>query len=98
MLNLRVDSEVKQSAEVVLAQLGLSMFTAIDMFLRQASLTGGMPFKAALPEAPRSIDIDAMGDEQLRDVLLRGLKEVEGKEGFEASIAFSQAREKLLGT
>ncbi len=51
-LNLRVDPDVKQSAESVLAQLGMSMSTAIDVFLRQVSLTGGIPFRVALPEAP----------------------------------------------
>lgn len=61
-LNLRVDPEVKQSAESVLSQLGLSMSTAVDMFLRQVSLTGGIPFRVALPEAPRSVDVDAMTD------------------------------------
>ncbi len=96
-LNLRVDPKVKQSAEAVLAQLGLSMSTAIDMFLRQVSLTGGIPFKVALPEAPRSIDVDAMGDEQLRDVLLRGLKEAGDGEGSEVSLAFSQMRGELFG-
>ncbi len=95
-LNLRVDPEVKQSAESVLAQLGISMSTAVDMFLRQVSLTGGIPFKVALPEAPRSIGIESMTDEQLRDALLRGLREVEGGEGIEASAAFSQMREELL--
>lgn len=61
-LNLRVDPEVKQSAESVLSQLGLSMSTAVDMFLRQVSLTGGIPFRVALPEAPRSVDVGAMTD------------------------------------
>lgn len=96
-LNLRVDPDVKQSAESVLAQLGISMSTAIDMFLRQVSLTGGIPFRVALPEAPRSVDAGSMTDEQLRDALLRGLREVERGEGTEASAAFSQMREELSG-
>ena len=96
-LNLRVDPDVKQSAESVLAQLGMSMSTAIDMFLRQVSLTGGIPFRVALPEAPGSVDAGSMTDEQLRDALLRGLREVERGEGTEASAAFSQMREELSG-
>lgn len=96
-LNLRVHPEVKQSAESVLARLGISMSTAVDMFLRQVTLTGGIPFKVALPEAPRSVDVASMTDEQLRDALLRGLREVEGGEGTEASMAFSRMREELLG-
>ena len=96
-LNLRVDPEVKQSAESVLSQLGLSMSTAVDMFLRQVSLTGGIPFRVALPEAPRPIDVDSMTDRQLFEALSRGLQETEEGRGVEASVAFSRMREELLG-
>ena len=43
-LNLRVNPDVKENAERVLAQLGIPMATAIDMNLRQISLVGGIPF------------------------------------------------------
>ena len=96
-LNLRVDPEVKQSAESVLSQLGISMSTAVDMFLRQVSLTGGIPFRVALPAAPRSIAVDAMTDRQLYEALSRGIEEAEEGRGIEASVAFSRVREELLG-
>lgn len=38
-----------------------------------------------------------MTDEQLRDALLRGLREVERGEAAEASVAFSQMKEELSG-
>ena len=96
-LNLRVDPEVKQSAESVLSQLGLSMSTAVDMFLRQVALTGGIPFRVALPEAPRTVAVDAMTDGQLVEALSRGLQEAEEGGGVEASAAFSRIREELFG-
>lgn len=43
-LNLRVNPVVKERAEKVLSQLGVPMSTAIDMYLNQISLTGGIPF------------------------------------------------------
>ena len=43
-LNLRVNPTVKQQAEDVLKQLGIPMATAIDMYLRQITMTGGIPF------------------------------------------------------
>ena len=49
-LNLRVDPEVKLEAEAVLKRLGIPMATAIDMYLRQIALTGGIPFSVTLPE------------------------------------------------
>ncbi|MDO4796976.1 MAG: type II toxin-antitoxin system RelB/DinJ family antitoxin [Coriobacteriales bacterium] len=94
-LNLRVDPEVKESAETVLSQLGLSMSTAIDLFLRQVSLTGGIPFKVALPEAPNTLNVAAITDEQLRNALLRGLGEVNQNAGLETAAAFSQIRARL---
>ena len=51
-LNLRVNPTVKQQAEDVLKQLGIPMATAIDMYLRQITLTGGIPFSPSLPKAP----------------------------------------------
>ena len=44
-LNLRIDPEVKQSAESVLSQLGLSMSAAVDLFLRQIHLLGVFLFE-----------------------------------------------------
>ena len=41
-LNLRVNPTVKMQAEDVLKQLGVPMATAVDMFLRQITLTGGI--------------------------------------------------------
>lgn len=51
-LNLRVNPTVKQQAEDVLKQLGIPMATAIDMYLRQIIMTGGIPFSLSLPKAP----------------------------------------------
>ena len=43
-LNLRINPEVKQQAEEVLRILGIPMSTAVDMYLKQIILTGGIPF------------------------------------------------------
>ena len=50
-LNIRVNPDVKENAESVLAQLGIPMATAIDMYLKQISLVGGIPFSIVLPKA-----------------------------------------------
>ena len=54
-LNLRVNPTVKQQAEDVLKQLGIPMATAIDMYLRQITLTGGIPFSLSLPVGIKEI-------------------------------------------
>lgn len=49
-LNLRVNPDTKENAEKVLTELGISMSAAVNMFLNQISLTGGIPFAVTLPK------------------------------------------------
>lgn len=93
-LNLRVNPTIKQEAENVLKQLGLPMATAIDIFLRQISLTGGIPFDISIPKIPSSINADTMTIEQLHDELLEGYKDMEQGNTHDASLAFAKFREK----
>lgn len=39
-----IEPEVKREASAILDELGLSMFTAVNMFLRAVIREGGMPF------------------------------------------------------
>ncbi len=75
-LNIRINPDVKKSAEMILSQLGVPMATAIDMFLKQVTLTGGIPFAITLPKMPASINADLMNSEQLRDELDKGLDDI----------------------
>ena len=47
-ISLRVDDEVKHSAERILDDIGLSMSTAINIFLRQVIRVKGIPFEIRL--------------------------------------------------
>jgi len=93
-LNLRINPEVKKSAEMVLSQLGVPMATAIDIFLKQVTLTGGIPFAVALPKAPNSIDADLMSSSQIRDKLEEGLSDVDCGRVRPAREAFARFRER----
>ena len=44
-INVRVDANLKQSAESLFADLGLNMSTAITMFLKSAVNHDGIPFE-----------------------------------------------------
>ena len=90
-LNLRVNPTVKQQAEDVLKQLGIPMATAIDMYLRQITLTGGIPFSLSLPKAPAALNADTMTDDQLHAALQVGTKEIQNT--VDAASAFAQFRE-----
>ena len=93
-LNLRVNPEVKKNAEEVLSQLGMSMSTAIDIYLRQISLNQGIPFTIAIPNAPKSMNTDEMTAKEIRALLQEGLDINAGKVQ-DASEAFAKFRESL---
>ena len=76
-LNLRVNPLVKQRAEKVLSQLGIPISTAINIYLMQISMTGGIPFKVTLPKVPDTINADLMTDEELYAKLHKGYDDIE---------------------
>lgn len=92
-LNLRVNPIVKERAETVLSKLGVPMSTAIDMYLNQIYLTGGIPFAVTLPKTPDSVNADLMTDEQLHAKLKKGYEDIESGRVQNASDAFVKFRE-----
>lgn len=92
-LNLRVNPTVKQQADQVLKQLGIPMATAIDMYLRQISLTGGIPFAVTLPQAPPAVNTEMMSLPQLRAALQEGYDDMTAGKVEDASAAFARFRE-----
>lgn len=91
-LNLRVNPVVKERAEAVLSALGMPMSTAIDIYLNQIYLTGGIPFAVALPKAPDSVNADMMTDKELHGRLLNGLADAENGNVHDAAKAFEKFR------
>ena len=47
---VRIDSEIKKQAVELFSALGLDMSTAINLFLYQCVLRGGLPFNIELPK------------------------------------------------
>ena len=60
-LNIRTDEEVKAAAEQLFNELGLNLTTAVNMFLRQAIRTGGIPFEVRL-STPSEITAAAIAE------------------------------------
>lgn len=94
-LNVRVNPGVKQRAEDVLSRRGVPMSTAIDMYLNQISLTGGIPFAVTLPKAPAAICSDLMTDAELHAKLQKGYDNIEARKVQNAADAFARFRETL---
>ena len=94
-LNLRVNPVVKRQAEEVLSQLGIPMSTAIDIYLKQISMVGGIPFAVTLPKVPETINADAMSADELNEKLKKGYDDIEAGNVQNAAEAFANFRKKL---
>jgi DNA-damage-inducible protein J len=46
---IRIDSTVKEEATALFSELGMDMSSAVNIFLRQCILRGGLPFPVELP-------------------------------------------------
>ena len=57
---IRLDSDLKKDCEALYAELGMSLSTAINVFLRQSLRKGGLPFDARLDDQPNRTTIEAM--------------------------------------
>lgn len=92
-LNLRVNPTLKKDAESVLGRLGVPMSTAVDMFLNQVVLTGGIPFAVTLPSAPESIDMTKMSTDEIHDKIQKGYESYKAGRTQNAVKAFEKFRE-----
>ncbi|GHS89010.1 hypothetical protein AGMMS49957_11470 [Synergistales bacterium] len=48
-LNIRIDPETKSGAEQLFSQFGITVTDAVNMFLRQSLMVGGLPFELKQP-------------------------------------------------
>ena len=60
LLNVRLDTELKKSAEMLFSDLGLSMSTAINLFLRQSVRNQAIPFRIARQTTFNETTLEAM--------------------------------------
>ena len=65
----RVDPNIKLQAENVLNKLGISMATAIEIYLHQIALQRKIPFDIKLPEINKPISFEALTDEQFDELM-----------------------------
>ena len=91
----RVEPEIKEEAEVILSQLGISTSSAINMFYRQIILWKGLPFRPSLPTTG-FVPLDEMTKEEFDNKMARGLNQAQNGEGVLADEFFSSLREEIL--
>jgi len=60
-VSIRIDEELKQKSETIFSELGLTMSTALTLFLRSTIRYGGIPFELRI-EKLNATTISAMDD------------------------------------
>lgn len=84
----RVEPEIKEQAEAVMAKLGLPVSTAINMFYREIILWNGLPFRPSVPPAR-----DEMTAEEFDRRMSEGLDDAKQNR----TIPLNEAFETLIG-
>ena len=75
---IRIDETTKKQAVELLEGLGLNLSDAVNMFLRQVVLRGGIPFEVKYPEYKPEV-IEAMEEAKRisRDQNVKGYTDIE---------------------
>lgn len=89
----RVEPEIKEQAESIMEQLGLTASGVINMLYRQIILRRGLPFAVTIPTTPPTLD--AMTREEFDAMLAKSLKQAEAGEGVPLHEAFRSLRSEL---
>lgn len=74
-LYVRVEPDVKESAETILSQLGIPLSNAVGIFLKQVILCRGLPFQVTLP-APQLLSLSMLSEDELHAELERGYNDM----------------------
>lgn len=79
----RIDTQLKENAEAILSQLGITPSSAIQMLYSQIVLSRGLPFEARLP-ARKPFDVRGLTPEQLDAELQKGLDSMRNERLYSA--------------
>ena len=86
----RVQPEIKQQAEAILADLGMPVSVLIDTLYRQIIMTGGVPYSLSVPKIPTR---DSMTDAQFDAVMEKGYRQAKNGHTIPLDEAFAKIRE-----
>lgn len=90
-LYARIEPDVKERAESILAALGIPASNAINMFYKQIILQRGLPFEVKIPpSAP--LDICSLSEDQINAELEKGYSDMKSGRTKPASKAFADIR------
>ena len=90
-LYARVEPDVKERAEEILAALGIPASNAINMFYRQVILQQGLPFDVKIPHR-HPLDVSRLSEEELNRELEKGYADIEAGRTRPAREVFAELR------
>lgn len=87
-LYARIEPDVKEKAESILAALGIPASNAINMFYKQIILQRGLPFEVKIPSSC-PVDMSALSEAELNAELEKGYADIKTGKTREASAVFA---------
>ena len=90
-LYARIEPDVKEQAEGILAALGIPASNAINMFYKQIILQRGLPFEVKMPSA-RPVDVSALSEAQMNAELEKGYADMQAGRTRSAKSVFADIR------
>jgi DNA-damage-inducible protein J len=74
--SVKLDKDIKQEAQKIFAELGLTLGEAINLFLNQVRLNKGLPFEVKIPndETQKAIE-DVRNNKNLQSVTFEQMQE-----------------------
>ncbi|NLT46805.1 MAG: type II toxin-antitoxin system RelB/DinJ family antitoxin [Clostridiales bacterium] len=75
---IRIDEDVKKQATELFGDLGLDISSAVNIFLRQSVLRGGLPFEVIMPQYKPEV-VEAMKEAKSisKDATVKGYTDIE---------------------
>ena len=89
----RVEPDVKEKAEAIMAQLGIPASVVINMLYKQIIMTKSIPFSLSIPAEP--IARDEMNQKQFDEMMSIGLVQAKKGESISVEDAFKNLLEEV---
>jgi len=90
-LYARIEPDVKEKAESILAALGIPASNAINIFYKQIILQRGLPFEVKMPPA-KPVNINTLSETEFNEELEKGYADMQAGRTKNAKEAFADIR------
>ena len=90
-LYARIEPDVKEKSESILAALGIPASNAINIFYKQIILQRGLPFEVKMPPA-KPVNINTLSETEFNEELEKGYADMQAGRTKNAKEAFADIR------